>query len=639
MLERDPGNPLLLPSPDRAWESVAAFNPCVVAQGGIWHLFYRAEGPDPDPARQPAIVSCIGHATSTDGRHYAHRHPLVRPELTWERHGCEDPRATLLDGRCHIFYTALSTYPFEARGIRVGVAITDDYVHVDKHPVTPFNAKAMALFPERIGGRLAAVLNVHTDQPPAKIALAWFDRIEDLWNEVRWLDWYRDLDHHVIPLMRDRDDQVEVGAAPVRVPGGWLLVYSHIRGYRGTQPMFGVEAVLLDAENPARVRARTAEPLLAAHRDYEIVGRVRNVVFPSGAVVDGEMLRVYYGGADTVCCTASMPVAALADTWQAPVQGFEHSRRNRQGFERWRGNPVITPRPEFAWEARATFNPAAIQLGGRVHLLYRAMSADGTSSLGHASSADGVNFDERSSGPVYEPRAPFESRHGPGNCGCEDPRLSVIDDEVHLFYTAYDGRVPRVATSRIAVADFLRGRWNWRAPIVITAPDIDDKDACVLPRRIDGRYVIFHRTEDHIRISRASALEFGPGRWLDGEALAIRPRKEYWDNRKFGIAAPPLETAQGWLLFFHRVTRPVPVYKIEAMLLDRDDPARVIAETGATLLEPETPEECVGEVPNVVFPCGAVQLGDMVYLYYGGADRVVCVARMALAAIIRRLGL
>lgn len=175
--------------------------------------------------------------------------------------------------------------------------------------------------------------------------------------------------------------------------------------------------------------------------------------------------------------------------------------------------------------------------------------------------------------------------------------------------------------------------------MVITPPGVDDKDGCLLPRRLDGRYVIFHRAGDCIRLSTVATLDFGNGVWLNSNAAQIKPRKHYWDNRKFGAAAPPIETPYGWLLFFHRVTQPSPVYKVEALLLDREDPSRVITGTGATLLEPETREERFGQTPNVVFPCGAVLLNGDVYLYYGGADSVVCLARMPLQVIYKRLGI
>lgn len=513
-------------------------------------------------------------------------------------------------------------------------------MHFEKHPVTPFNAKAMALFPERIGGCLVAILTVHTDTPPAKIAIARFERDEDIWSEAFWLDWYRHLDQHVVPLLRSPADHVEVGAPPIAAGGGWLLVHSYIRDYFTAHRSFGIEAALLARGDPQRVASRISVPLMQPEKDYELKGSVADVVFPSGALVEDGDLVVHYGAADSVCCAARCDLHGLLGELLPPAsERFVPSPLTRQGFERFSANPILRPRAEFGWEAFAVFNPGAIYLGGRVHLVYRAMDTHGTSTLGYASSADGVHFDVRLPRPIYEPRADFERKLRPGNSGCEDPRLSVLGDTLYLFYTAFDGYTPRVAYATIAVADFLAQRWNWSAPMVITPPGIDDKDACLLPGMINGQYVIFHRAGTSIRVNSFASLEFGDGHWVDNRSALIKPRKEYWDNLKFGIAGPPIETAHGWLLFFHRVTQPHAVYKVEAMLLDRDDPTRVIAETAATLLEPETPEEREGQVPNVVFPCGSIVLDEHVYLYYGGADSVVCLARMPLAAVFKRLGI
>lgn len=583
-------------------------------------------------------LSSVGYARSEDGVHFNGRRPIIQPEYLWERYGCEDPRVTWFEGRYYIFYTCLSVYPFEARGIRIGVAVTEDFVHFEKHPVTPFNAKAMALFPERIDGQIAAVLTVHTDLPPAKIAIARVDRIEDLWSQTWWEDWYRSLDDHVVPLLRHAADQVEVGAPPLRTDQGWLLVHSYIRGYFSPQRQFAIEAALLDAHDPKQVLGRTTEPLLQPEAGYELRGCVDDVVFPSGAVVDGDDLVVYYGAADTHCCAARCNLEALLTLFSHPASAqFVLSRYVRQGFQRYSGNPILVPRAELGWEAKACFNPGAVLLDGQVHLIYRAMSEDGTSSLGYAMSRDGVHIDERPAAPVYVPTAPFEQKLREGNSGCEDPRLTVLDGMVYMFYTAFDGYTPRVAYTRLPVDDFLARRWQWEPPTVVTPPGVDDKDACLLERRIGGEFYIFHRFGDCIRVNHRPSLSFGEGLWLDHDSAVIAPRKEYWDNRKFGIAAPPIATPHGWLLLFHRVTKPEGIYKVEAMLLDRDDPCRVVAETAASLLEPEMPEERVGQTANVVFPCGAVVLGGEIYLYYGGADSVVCVARMALASIYKRL--
>ena len=104
-------------------------------------------------------LSTVGYALSDGGIHFKDRRQFIKPEYDWEQFGCEDPRVTKMDGKFYIFYTALSAFPFTATSIRVGVAITQDFQKIDeKHPVTPFNAKAMSLFPEKIKGRHAHVL-------------------------------------------------------------------------------------------------------------------------------------------------------------------------------------------------------------------------------------------------------------------------------------------------------------------------------------------------------------------------------------------------------------------------------------------------------------------------------------------------
>jgi predicted GH43/DUF377 family glycosyl hydrolase len=640
VLQRNRHNPLLMPSNARSWEAMAAFNPCVVRDAGKYHVVYRAQSLASTLNGQPFSLSTIGYARSDDGVRFCGRRQIIKPEFPWEQFGCEDPRITKLGDKFYIFYTCLSVHPFEASGIRVGVAITRDFEHFEKQPVTPFNAKAMALFPERIGGKLAAILTVHTDMPPAKVAIALFDQEDQLWSSEFWEGWYRELDSHVVGLLRSAADQVEVGAPPLKTASGWLLVHCYVRDYFHSQRSFGIEAAMLELEHPQRVRSRTSALLLVPEREYELKGDVDNVVFPSGALIEDNDLVVYYGAADTTCCEARGKLdEVLAAMNPSQQECFIPSALIRQGFDRWSGNPILSPRAEFAWEAKAVFNPAALLLEGKVHLVYRAMSKENTSCFGYACSEDGIHFDERLPHPIYEPRAPFENKLRPGNSGCEDPRLTLLDDTVYLFYTAFDGYTPRVAFSALPLQDFLKRRWSWCAPRVITPPGVDDKDGGLMPAKIGGNYIVFHRARDCIEVHAVPSLELGDGEWLDDDTAVIKPRKHYWDNRKFGIAAPPLETPHGWLLFFHRVTISGSVYKVEAMLLDREHPSRVIAETAATLLEPETTEERFGQTPNVVFPCGAVIHDEHVMLYYGGADSVICLARMTLEAIYKRLGI
>ena len=574
-------------------------------------------------------LSSIGYAVSDDGIHFRDRRQLIRPEQEWEVFGCEDPRVTFLEGKYYTFYTALSSFPFRPQGIKVGLAITRDFQTVDeKHLVTPFNAKAMSLFPERISGKVAAVLTVHTDMPPAKKALAFFDRESDIWDMSYWDEWYTHLDRHVIPLMRSPLDQVEVGAPPVRTEEGWLLIYSYIKDYRaGAQRVLGIEAVLLDLQEPFRVVGRTKGPLLVPETHYERIGHVSDVVFPTGAVAtDGDLL-IYYGAADTTLAVARVDLEELlAELRPKPFTIAARPPADRHKLVRFEGNPIIAPRPEFAWEAKATFNPAALALGGRVHLLYRALAEDNTSTLGYASSPDGVHFDERLNEPVYTPREAFEQKGVPGgNSGCEDPRLTVMGDTIYMLYCAFNGYDARVALTSITAEDFLLKRWNWSRPIIISPPEVPDKDAGLLPKKLGGNFAVFHRVSTGIWVDLVDDLYTAEEHWLGGDVIII-PRKDKWDNRKVGIAAPPVETEKGWLLLYHGIYDPGNIYRVGAALLDLEDPTKVIARTDCPLLEPEMPWEKDGLTPNAVFPCGMVVLGKTLFVYYGGADRVIGVA-------------
>ncbi len=251
-------NPVLIPNPDNDWEGEATFNGCPIAVNGKVGLLYRAESLPLTIGDGQRRISSIGYASSSNGLRFKNRYQLIRSEYDWERYGCEDPRVTKLDGKYYIFYTALSQYPFRAEGIKIGLAITRDFKQIEeKHPVTNFNSKAMALFPERINGKIAAVLTVNTDKPPAKIAIALFDNENQIWSDKYWTEWYATLDKHIISLERSANDQTEVGAPPIKTKYGWLLLYSHIQNYFSPPSTFGVEAALLNLNNPLELLSRT----------------------------------------------------------------------------------------------------------------------------------------------------------------------------------------------------------------------------------------------------------------------------------------------------------------------------------------------------------------------------------------------
>ena len=623
LIERSEHNPILKPNRDQSFEAEAVFNGCPVRKGNKIYLVYRAVS---SPhyhyiAQKKLSVSEIGIANSRDGYEYKHRRRFVVPEHPWERFGCEDPRITEFEGKYYVFYTALSEYPFRAEGIKIGVAISRDLKKIDeKHLVTPFNSKAMALFPDRINGKIWVVLSANTDRPPAKICLAAVDKIEDLWNQAFWDNWYKDLNNKSLPLQRNLLDQIEVGAPPIKTKAGWLLLYSNIQNYFLGKPVFGIEAALLDLKDPTKIIATSKAPLLTPEEYYEKIGFVPNVVFPSGALLQKDKIQLHYGAADTTCCIAEIDADLLVNKL---LRSGELVTAKRS-----RSNPILLPLKEHAWEEQAVFNPAAIYLEGQVHIVYRAMSNDNTSVFGYAISPDGVKISYRSPEPIYRPRASFEQKLvSGGNSGCEDPRLSQIGDRIYMCYTAFDGmNPPRVALSSISVADFLAQKWNFSDPVLISAPDLDDKDACVFPEKIGEKqqYFIIHRNDNNIVSALSDTLDFDGRTWIEGYRW-ITPRSGMWDSQKIGIAAPPIKTDEGWVMFYHGVSDHS-VYRVGAVLLDLKDPTIVLARTDEPILEPITPYECQGIVANVVFPCGAALIKGKFYLYYGGGDKVIGVA-------------
>lgn len=643
VIKRFQDNPIVTPTRDRHWEASATFNMSAIRRGRAVYGLYRAISGH-DPLVKPDKISVIGIGKSQDGIHFKDRRPFIVPEEEWERFGCEDPRITYFEGRYYIFYTALSTYPFSSEGIKVAVAISNDLKSVaERHLVTPFNAKAMTLFPERINGKATLLFSAHTDGSSAKMVIAQADRVSDFWSEDFWHRWHEHMGDYELNLRRDQFDHVEVGASPIKTKHGWLLIYSHIENFfpppNGAGPKFGIEALLLDLKDPLKIIGRTGGPMMVPEEPYEISGHVSNIVFPSGALVDGDVLNIYYGGADTTVCLARTSLSDL-------VSSLDPDTKGKWYFKRLEKNPIIKPDTGRSWESKATFNPAAIELGGSVHLLYRALSDDNTSTFGYATSKDGATISERLPDPIYSPTEEFEIKKiENANSGCEDPRISKIGNELYVCYTAFDGiGPPRVAVTSIKEKDFLSRKWKWKKPILITPRDVDDKDTCILSEKVSGKYLVLHRIGTDICADLLHSLDF-KDETVDKCIRIFGPRPGMWDSAKVGITAPPIKTKKGWLLLYHAVSTGHHTYRVGAALLDLKDPTIVIARSADPIFSPEEPFEKEGIVNNVVFPCGMVVRSSkpgkagkkLLYIYYGGADKVVGVATMELDVILDSL--
>jgi predicted GH43/DUF377 family glycosyl hydrolase len=314
-------------------------------------------------------------------------------------------------------------------------------------------------------------------------------------------------------------------------------------------------------------------------------------------------------------------------------------------------NPILSPASHNTWEAFCTFNPAAVYANDQVHLLYRAQGHDYVSQIGYASSSDGVTIETRLEQPAYRPSQPFEGFSQPlgdpdnpfvsgGGCGgCEDPRATIIDDRVYMTYVAYNGwDHPRVAMTSIDLDDFLAQRFLWEKPVLISQPGVVDKSACIFPEKVNGKYVIMHRVFPDILIDYVDSLDFTGEQFLEGHTKISPRSREWWDSRKIGAGAPPLKTKEGWLLIYQAVDdKDASEYKIGAMLLDLNDPSKVLYRCSQPILEPREVYENNGFKAGVVYPCGAVIKDDTLFVYYGGADSYVCVATANVPEFLNQL--
>lgn len=418
---------------------------------------------------------------------------------------------------------------------------------------------------------------------------------------------------------------LEVGNA-YRLDGQILLTY-YVKKKEGHKTHVAVGAALFDASDPTELLWRSPEPIWDSSHQFG-----DDTLTPLGSVILHDELILYWLVNDADVITVSCPVPTTrADLRQ---KSFSHIVKKHGK------NPIIAPRPDKPWESRATFNPAAVYENGKVHFIYRALGDKDLSVLGYAVSRDGLHIDERSEEPIYVPREPFETpggnafktfadhfASGGGYGGVEDPRITKVGDTFYMTYVAFDGaNPPRVALTSISVDNFINRRWDtWETPKLISAPGMVNKNAVIFPEKINGKYVVFHRIYPNILIDYVDDLSF-EDTYLKGHHF-IPPRKRYWDSKKVGAGAPPIKTDDGWLFVYQSVGYQDPGrYKIGAMLLDHNDPSKVICRTNAPIVEPVEPYENEGFKAGVVYPCGAVIMDNKLHVYYGGADTVVCAA-------------
>jgi predicted GH43/DUF377 family glycosyl hydrolase len=328
---------------------------------------------------------------------------------------------------------------------------------------------------------------------------------------------------------------------------------------------------------------------------------------------------------------------------------------HQPSLHRVRDNPILSPIAEHWWESEAVFNPAAFLHDGRVHLFYRALGRDGMSRIGYASSADGTHFDERLPYPVYEQAPAYDPKKhkklsyetlsyntdlyasGGGWGGTEDPRAVVIDEHMYMSYSVFEGwQSMRLGITSLPL-EFLKSKlWKWAPQILMSPPNQTNKNWVLFPEKISGKFAILHALTPRILIEYVEKLED-----LHENPIQSNNRRGgragAWDEFVRGASAPPLKTPAGWLLLYHGMKPGEGAgYKVGAMLLDINDPTKIIYRSSHPILEPTEWYENDWK-PGVVYASGAVILNGDLIVYYGGGDKRIAAAKLPLQEFLRKL--
>jgi len=330
---------------------------------------------------------------------------------------------------------------------------------------------------------------------------------------------------------------------------------------------------------------------------------------------------------------------------------------------------VVLSETELDFENEGVLNPAIIQEGNTVHMLYRAVRKGNYSTIGYAKLEGPLNIVERKKEPLLGPTTSDEIH------GIEDPRIVKINGVYYLTYCAYDGvnALGSCATS----LDLINFRRHGVIVPQVTYEEFDafaegsghmnekykrfhihnnfksnpdkklllwDKNLIFFPRTINDKLVFLHRIRPDIQIVCVNSLkELTKEFWSDylqhfNQHILMTSKYDH-EIAYMGGGCPPIETSAGWLLIYHGVhdTKAGYVYSACAALLDLENPKKEIARLPYALFKPDSSWEISGYVNNVVFPTGTSLFDGILYIYYGAADKRIAVASVNLEELIAEL--
>ena len=295
--------------------------------------------------------------------------------------------------------------------------------------------------------------------------------------------------------------------------------------------------------------------------------------------------------------------------------------------KRYEGNPILT-KDDIPYPVVTVHNAGMTKYNGEYLMLFRSHLTNGRSILGLARSNDGYHFkvDEM----PFMPPASDDITREYEEYGLEDPRITCIDGEYLLTYSAYSRHGIRIGLSR--TKDF---KTVERVAFITEA---DFRNTVIFPEKFNGLYVRMDRP--HSELSPWSIwLSYSPDlRYWGDSRVIIKPMQYHWDQMKIGPGAPPFKSSKGWVNIYHGVfpTMDGCVYRLGVALHDLKDPSKIIGVSDHWILQPDEDYELVGYVHNVVFTCGAIPEEDgTVKIYWGGADKVMCVGTALIDDLVK----
>ncbi len=319
---------------------------------------------------------------------------------------------------------------------------------------------------------------------------------------------------------------------------------------------------------------------------------------------------------------------------------------DKQIFTRSSKNPILKP-TKNKWENLKVYNPGAIYYQNKYHLFYRAVGKSGISSIGQAVSSDNKKFTGNKT-PLLKSKLKIESR------GLEDPRISRVGNKFFMPYTAYDGQTARLC---LMTSPDLK---NWQRHNEIF-PNWDSERAgefllpwdkaqtnhkakhhwlkagTIFPEKLNGKYWMFFGD----RLIWYATSKNGIN-WVPEYEPLLKPRRKHFDSVHIEIGPPPIRTKQGWLILYHGVDESV-TYRLGYLLLDRHNPLKILKRSKLPIFEPKKDYELNGQIditqnkeylPQVIFCNGAILEKNLLRIYYGAGDSVICTATAKLDDIL-----